>query len=535
MILYYLTGIYNYHTTFNFLIMHIKTHFNFYRFLYTLAACTIAFICTAQDFTYDGINYSVISETEKTCTTRRGGSNLWGYYPGNPQARGFVSIPETVLYEGDEYKVVEIGRNSFVDCQEITSIELPSTISTIGERAFMRCMNMEGELTLPESIITVDKEAFSNCRSLTGTLFIPENLTEIAEMAFEGCQNIEEIVLPHTLSSIGKGAFRGCEGVTEVEIPASVTFLGDEAFSDCVSLTSVALLSTSVTKVSNRLFKGCVSLESIILPDWITEIGIHSFESCKSLMDVVMSPYLTTIQWGAFSRCSSLSHIDFPESLTYIGAGAFVGTAFVTFDWPETVTEIQGNMFSSCDFLESVNIPETVTQIKMYAFRSCGSLESIDIPDSMEWIDIFAFEDCTALKTVKFGKNLKEIGSSAFYNCDNVRKVISYNPEPPEANSNFFGSGIDESIYRDKIFTRPEEADLYVPFSSIELYRNSIGWDRFKNYYPIEEDVTAVGEVDKELFSETLIYNLQGVRMGSDVNALSPGIYIINGKKVVVR
>ena len=80
-------------------------------------------------------------------------------------------------------------------------------------------------------------------------------------------------------------AFAVCTSLESITLPESVTEIGDCAFSRCVSLKSVAI-PDSVTKIGLRAFAECTSLESITLPESVTEIGEEVFIGCDSLTTI---------------------------------------------------------------------------------------------------------------------------------------------------------------------------------------------------------------------------------------------------------
>lgn len=124
--------------------------------LITISANLPAIAADGDDFTYDGIIYTVISEADKTCKTKD------GYFSAGNQVAGHVVIPETVLNCNETYTVVELGEDAFYKCGELTGIELPNTLTSIGNSAFHYCENLTS-ISLPNSIISIGNHAFTLC------------------------------------------------------------------------------------------------------------------------------------------------------------------------------------------------------------------------------------------------------------------------------------------------------------------------------------------------------------------------------------
>ena len=76
-------------------------------------------------------------------------------------------------------------------------------------------------------------EAFSGCSGLT-SLTIPSGVTSIGRFAFEGCSGLTSLTIPSGVTSIDGYAFSGCSGLTSLTIPSGVTSIGSYAFSGCI-------------------------------------------------------------------------------------------------------------------------------------------------------------------------------------------------------------------------------------------------------------------------------------------------------------
>ena len=98
--------------------------------------------------------------------------------------------------------------------------------------------------------------AFVDCSGLT-SLTIPSSVTSIGYGAFEGCSGLTSLTIPSSVTSIGWGAFDGCSGLTSLTIPSGVTSIGGGAFEGCSGLTSMTIPS-SVTSIGNYAFYGCI-------------------------------------------------------------------------------------------------------------------------------------------------------------------------------------------------------------------------------------------------------------------------------------
>lgn len=132
--------------------------------------------------------------------------------------------------------------------------------------------------------------------------------------------------------------------------------------------------------IEDNIFKNYTALETAILPNTLTTIGIGSFENCTSLTLTTLPDTVTTINNNAFNNCASLSLTTLPTSLITIGNNAFSGTAIAgEIHIPNTVTTIGDNIFSNTGITDII-FDGTPTTISSNAFSTINSLETIYVP-----------------------------------------------------------------------------------------------------------------------------------------------------------
>ena len=334
---------------------------------------------------------------------------------------GIVVIPSSVVYNDVIYSVTSIGAYAFVSCKDMSSITIPNSITSIGDYAFGGCSGLNS-ITIPNSVTSIGGHVFNYCVGLT-SVTIPNSVTSIENYAFYGCTGLTSITIPNSVTSIGDEAFRDCKGLIIVTIPNSVTSIGDGAFENCFSLTSVTI-PNSVTSIGGRAFFNCSGLTSITIPNSVSFIESQVFQGCIGLTSVTIPNSVTVIGSKAFSGCSGLTSITIPNSVTSIGERAFVG----------------------CTDLTSITIPNSVTYIKSSAFSNCSGLTSVTI-----------------------GSGVKKIYEKAFAYCPELTDVYCSAENEPSTNTTAFdGSNI-------------EHATLHVPASTVNAYKNSEPWSKFKN------------------------------------------------------
>lgn len=133
---------------------------------------------------------------------------------------------------------------------------------------------------LPSAVTTIAMRAFKNCPAIVDVEF-PIGLTEIGKEAFEGCKALSAIDLPSALKSIGERAFKNCRALTRVSLPDACTTVDKEAFRECVSVTEIDL-GQGVTSLGDNALRE-TSISTLVLPASITRLGKKVTEKCKSL------------------------------------------------------------------------------------------------------------------------------------------------------------------------------------------------------------------------------------------------------------
>ena len=439
--------------------------------------------CTAT-VTFNNQTYTDV----KTVTVEKTGHSISGnscVYCGQPASEGLAMV---LISEG-EYTVSGIGTctdteilipttynglpvvsveaSAFLNNTAITSVVLPDSITSIGEKAFNGCESLTSVTFGKNSqLSSIGPGAFNYCYSLE-SITIPESVTNIGSEAFNYCCGLRSVTFGENsqLTSIGDYAFLGCYSIESITIPASVTSIGEWAFVECYRLVEVWNLSKlNITagsedngyvgyyakRVETEPSESYVytdengyviyydgKLKALInytgnetkltIPDDITELNCFALSDCYNITSVTFgeNSQLTSIGDGAFNWCESLESITIPDSVTSIGEGAFCCCAKLTsITIPDGVKSIGNHAFAGCSALESITIPDSVLNIGDSAFAECTALESITIPDSVLSIGYSAFEECTALKNITIPGSVLSIGQRTFAGCSGLESAI---------------------------------------------------------------------------------------------------------------
>ena len=287
----------------------------------------------------------------------KGGDSYYNYYD-----KGY--------YTSDDV----IGAHAFSGCRSLTSLTLPSGVTSIGESAFTGCSGLTS-LTLPSCITTID------------------------DCTFYGCSGLTSLTLPSSVTSIGGSAFYGCSGLKSLTLPSGVTSIGDYAFSGCRSLTSLTLPSSVTSSIGRWVFDGCYNLKE-----------------CNYFIDSDLETYLAhTHDWG---------YIPVDEIKYYHN-----GQELTKLEIPSGVDKIGSYSFYKGVNLTSLTLPSSVTTIGYSAFRGCSGLTSLTLPSSVTSIGDSAFEGCSGLTSIYVSWESPLPINASIFEYANTKKCILYVPK----------------------------------------------------------------------------------------------------------
>lgn len=349
---------------------------------------------------------------------------------------GEVFTAQTIEGVNMDFKVIsaadmtcQVGDGSHSSIAEgVTVVTVPSvvngfTVTTVGSKAFWR--GAFGALT---------------------TVTLPSTITSIGNNAFESCGALTAIVIPEAVTTIGDNAFLQCYDLASVTMPPTITYIGESAFKSTPSLTSIEL-PTSITTISAQAFYSS-GLTSITIPEGVTSIGESAFNSCSSLATVNFPASLLTIGKGAFSLNSALTAINLPSQLQTIGESAFGNCELVTsITIPASVTTIE-SWGLSINNLKWVTVegttPPTITE-NSFSGGTTGygvlyvQQDAIDTYHASEYWNVFN-------RIYAIGKHPYAVldGNTLTFYCDDQREART---NPMELN---FTSANNSPIYPHK-------------------------------------------------------------------------------------
>ncbi len=393
------------------------------------------------------------------------------------------------IVEGGEAYVVEgnthntendvFGDDMFRGCQNLSSITLPSTITTIG------CMALRGtsisSLTIPASVTSIsmreeDNGIVEDCALLTevnvevgnpyyysvdnvvfteredlvgeggkalvmfppgigGSYIVPSDVTFICQRAFVSCNKLTYIILPEGLTGIGHTAFWGCSALTSITIPEGVTNIGHRAFVEC-NFSSVTVKNCTPVSIEPGVFT-CYDNATLFVPigyksayqtadNWSNFGVIDESADPSTIISFVDANVkaLCLVNWDT-NGDGELSYTE-AAAVTDLGEVFKGNTEITSFDelaYFTGLTSIADNAFNGCNGLTSVTFPNSLTGIGSSAFRGCTSLTSVTIPNSVTNIDTNPFEKCSGLIAIAVEEG--NVNYDSRNNCNAIIETVT--------------------------------------------------------------------------------------------------------------
>ena len=215
-------------------------------------------------------------------------ATLIGHVDGM-EASGELIIPTSINYNGNDYPVTRIGKNSFISCGRLTGpLTIPNTVTSIGENAFLACSGLT-ELHLGNALDTIGPAAFYGCKGLTGSLTIPNSVRAIEIAAFYGCNGFTgALTFGNGLKRIENGTFYKCSGFTSLDLGDAVTSIATSAFWGCSGFSGSLTIPNSVTIIEPNAFRNCSGFTGkLTLGSGLDSIGGETFRNCSGFTEVV--------------------------------------------------------------------------------------------------------------------------------------------------------------------------------------------------------------------------------------------------------
>ena len=426
---------------------------------------------------------------------------------------GEVIIPEKVTYDDTEYTVTTImgefwnELDGFHECgaftkTQVTKVTLPTSIKTINHFAFKETLYLQ-EVVLNEGLIEIGTAAFRNCPELT-TINIPSTVTTLPGGMFEGCSKLTSLTFEEGFESLQSKALYNLVLET-LTIPSTCTFIDHGS----LFLPNLKTLYLNVKEPSDLLAfvtafgddwwdieggrnnlknvdlivpLGCAESYKMLAP-WIycrsiTEEGNEYYQPKKMGVNIDGINYVlqeTVNEENETVRTATIAcqnfnlsgDITIPTKVSY-AKKVLQGDEWValeTYDYDVTdivsanvgenqspgIHHSDGGAFQECQ-ITSISLPSTITTIPAGAFKGCQQLKNVTLPEGITTIGAGAFAHCINLEEIYLPETITDMnGWYIFGNCPNLKKVNIPKLVTSLGNGCFADSGIETFIIPENV------------------------------------------------------------------------------------
>ena len=265
------------------------------------------------------------------------------------------------------------GVTKFLDNNgnEITTINIPDNITSIGNSAFSGCTSIK-DIQISNNVTYIGTAAFSSCTSLNNIkLPINTSYTTISDNLLNGCSNLQSIEIPKYITRINNGALSNCNFL-DLSIPGNVTYIGMGAFSNNYNLKNITL-NEGIEYIGSQFIRGALITE-INIPDSVKTLSETVLHYCPKLKKISIGKGITKIPKSMLYATNNVEEITVKGNVTEIEASAFADvTALKKLDmnW-KNITKIESRAFYNCSGLTGNVTLNPSCSIAEDAFQGCS-------------------------------------------------------------------------------------------------------------------------------------------------------------------
>ena len=289
-----------------------------------------------------------------------------------------ITIPTSV----SGYKVTGIGSYAFEN-STMTTLTIPSTITSIGYRAFFNCQKL--------SFINFNALNCNNCDGNGGTFYNAGQLASSLTVTFgNGVKRIPaDLFYVSTDYNYGDNPYAH---ITSVVLSNTIQEVGYSAFSNCYDIKNISW-GTGIVTIGDYAFSNCIYLSSVTIPSVTKSIGYRAFYDCASLSSITFNALNCNDcnSYGFYNAGYAASSLN-----VTVGSGVKKIPAYL-FDTDENYN--YGDGFYA--HITSVTLPASVQEIGRYSFGNCYDLKTVTINNKSMAFNDYSFYNCLSSLTFK--------------------------------------------------------------------------------------------------------------------------------------
>ena len=509
-----------------------------------------ALIETATNTLWDGCKTTIIPSSVETI---------------GAMAFAGSDIEKCIISEG----VKKIEGNVFYDCSKLVSVDIPSSVNVIiGTLLFRNCRSLTS-IKIPQTALIRSAEGYEGDEEI-GTKVIPSSM-------FGGCASFREFVIPDGVMQIGTSAFNGCESLLTITIPSSVTNIEGLAFKGCNRMNCVTLLSRVPPTIEESSFMNLYDQITLNVPEGAEqaykqhEVWGLFFDKEISVTGITLDKTTAELAEGETTTLVATVTPDNAADKTVTWTTSDASVATVTNGevsavkaGTATITAKAGDKSATCTITvkakEVVEVPENpeVPKDAFYFWQSAAGtvVETGGVATGHgagEGRVNYANGDYHTLsisvKKANIDTDYILITLDQPLAANDKLEITAYRNKDTDANGTLYilfenGHVIDEGdnvVWNNIALGQEPNTNTYAVgegagSKTIKLSRSKSSTNVFITKFVITRTADGIEEIEMVVPTENTIYNLQGQKIdASSIEALPAGLYIVNGKKMVIR
>ena len=418
--------------------------------------------------TQGSVTYTMLTNKEKTKIIFAPGAKPTQFSSGGTTYLTSITIPD---------QITEIGDYAFYGNPTLKTVNFHAGITRIGDGAFYETLLTRVNITNPDC--EIGSSCFSN--SQVGSISLPQGMKKLGNFVFFYCVNLTSLTLPEGMEEIGKMCFSSCN-LTSVNLPSTLVKLDTCALQDN-PYTSINL--KNVKYVGRQAFSQCLNLTSVTSNGMLEEIDGAAFTRAP-LTTAYLPEGLKTIVMNAYFRCTNLNSFTVPTTVTTITGNPCVGAtslrAFNVAPGSEYFAVYDGCLYATGGSTvksepERAEGDEPARLTALVGVPTGWQRSLLGVPEGVTVIADQAAREATSITEVELPSTLAEVRPSTFSSITGITRVTCLATTPPVC------SGENGNYFTSEVY---QNATLYVPMNSVELYQNAYIWSNFQHIEGID-------------------------------------------------
>lgn len=491
------------------------------------------------------------SAFQKLCSAI--GANL-GFPPVGNNKLESVDMSEATFAENTSFYVPAGMQNAGVlkMCKALKIVKFPANETAANltslKEAFMNCAALEICDISGLTGVTDITDAFYNTSITSVNMSAWTNVTK-SEDAFGMCSKLQSVVLPANFT-VDKFLFNSCTSLRLVDwslyAGETAPVIGSDAnVFEHLTAEEQALITVMVPEAVFESFKADATWANVNLQAVSSqEEGVYTINANDipadlsdarkiTLMGLWDTPKFKALTTALGNNASATASNSVLESIDMSNAEIAVATNLsAEFPGPIFGTVVRG-IFRKCTALTEVIMPaaDQAANFRSFegAFNGCSALTAIDLKGCTGLNNTNeAFYSCEALEKVVLPGNF-QFGTDTFDRCEALKEIDWTSFEGTEA----------PAFKMNSLPTLGKALTITVPAAAYDSFVANTSWNSYTIVADGQSALTTI-TADADAQSARTVYDFSGRQVtvlapGQDVNTLPAGLYIVGGRKVLVK